>query len=93
MLRNGFSILLLTIFGLGPRSRRLAIAAWPHRAIVTALHERPAGRLPSVHALGGFWSLQWMPQAVELRHRRQYRRYAPSGEQDTIHTHSRQIPR
>ena len=41
MRRYGLPILLLTIFGLGPAPTRLAPAAWPHRAIVTALRERP----------------------------------------------------
>jgi hypothetical protein len=35
------TLMVLAVLGLGPRALRPARAAWPHRAIVTALHEHP----------------------------------------------------
>jgi hypothetical protein len=41
MLRFASTFLVLAVLGLGPNVNRPVPAAWPHRAIVTALHERP----------------------------------------------------
>jgi hypothetical protein len=40
MLRCASTVLLLAGLGLGPEASRTSVA-WPHRAIVTSLHERP----------------------------------------------------
>jgi hypothetical protein len=41
MLRFAPTLLVPAVLGLGRKVRPPAPAAWPHRAIVTALHERP----------------------------------------------------
>jgi hypothetical protein len=41
MLRFAFAFLLLATVGQRPPSSPAAPSAWPHRAIVTALHDRP----------------------------------------------------